>query len=397
MMLGKIEMKQDRAVCTIIAKNYVSAARTLCHSFLSQHPNYKCYVLIVDDFEGYIDPLNEPFEIVTLSDLEIPNLTSFCFKYNVTELCTAAKPFLLEKIIKNKNVNKLLYIDPDILVTNSLSHLYEKLNDFDIILTPHIDTDYPEDNLLPDDGSVLKTGLFNLGFIGVNSSENAMSFLGWWKTKLYTKCVIDMPNGYFVDQKFVDLALILFDNFYIEKSVGYNVAFWNLHSRQISRINGVWMCNDEPLYFFHFSSYHPETPDLLTGHIKDSIANLARQRLSDRPDLHQLFSEYREQLVRNGYEQSKNWPYSYAYFRTGEMIPYELRVEYRNGLAGLAEYDDPFESPAKLERAVKTESQTDVHDVPEILISIPFKYIPGLRYAYKRLFRRKADYTEEYN
>ena len=83
----------SRTLCTIIAKNYVAFARTLAQSFLAQYADGKVYVLIVDDFQGYINPEDECFEIVRLTDLKIPNLAEFCFN-TVSELCTAAKASL---------------------------------------------------------------------------------------------------------------------------------------------------------------------------------------------------------------------------------------------------------------------------------------------------------------
>jgi hypothetical protein len=102
-------MIQERAVCTIIAKNYVAFARTLAQSFLSLHPGYKCYVLIVDDFEGHINPPDECFEIVKLTDLKFPDLPGLCFKYDVKELCTAVKARLLDYLIREKSVARLLF------------------------------------------------------------------------------------------------------------------------------------------------------------------------------------------------------------------------------------------------------------------------------------------------
>ena len=69
----------NEAMCTIIAKNYIASARSLAQSFLKLHPTHKCYVLIVDNFEGYIDPNEEQFEIVRLRDLGIQELKGFCF------------------------------------------------------------------------------------------------------------------------------------------------------------------------------------------------------------------------------------------------------------------------------------------------------------------------------
>lgn len=343
-------------MCTIIAKNYVAFARTLAQSFRSFHPEYKVYVLIVDDFDGYINPAAEAFEIVKLTDLGIPNLPGFCFKYDVKELCTAAKAHLLDYLIREKSVRELLYLDPDILVTGPLDGMYDQLGSADIVLTPHLDTDYPDDDLLPDDGYILRAGQFNLGFIGVNASENARSFLNWWKPKLYKKCVVDLSSGYFVDQKFIDFVPLFFKNFVIERDAGYNAAYWNLHSRQLSEENGAWRCNDGPLYFFHFSGYTPEST-AISSHIPSS---LARHRLSNQRKLGDLFAEYRNLLIGNGYQETSAWPYSFASFKTGEPIPDNLRIYYRSLPGNGQGLGDPFAS-AKLKRQADIETKPGTH------------------------------------
>ena len=346
--------------CTIIAKNYLGFARTLAQSFLSFHPDNKFYVLIVDEFEGYLNPAEDCFETVSLNDLEIPNLPSFCFKYDIKELCTAVKPYLLDYLIRKKSTEKMLYIDPDVLITAPLKRLYEELEIYDIVLTPHLDTDYPDDGLLPDDGYILRAGVFNLGFIGINSSENAASFLSWWKSKLYNGCVVDLPNGYFVDQKFIDLAPIFFGNLFVEKDTGYNVAYWNLHSREISRDNGTWLCNGRPMYFFHFSGFSLESSE-----ISDYLpSNIARHRFSNRPDLGPLFNEYKELVVRNGHRTARTWPYTFACFTTGEPIPPELRIQYRNCPSEWLSYGNPFDSKGLKDRA----NPQNIPNATEVLV-----------------------------
>ncbi|HKV42878.1 MAG TPA: glycosyltransferase [Blastocatellia bacterium] len=336
-----------RGACTIIAKNYLAFARTLAQSFLSFHPDNKFYVLIVDEIEGYLNPAEECFETVSLTDLEIPNLSSLCFKYDIKELCTAAKPYLLDYLIRNKSNEKVLYLDPDVLITAQLKQIYEELEIYDVVLTPHLDTDYPDDGLLPDDGYILRAGVFNLGFIGINSSENAASFLSWWQSKLYNCCVVDVPNGYFVDQKFIDLAPVFFGNLFVERDTGYNVAYWNLHSREISSDNGTWLCNGSPMYFFHFSGFSLEGSE-----ISDYVpSDVSRYSFSNRPDLGPLFNEYKELLVRNGHRTTRAWPYTFAYFTTGELIPPELRIQYRNCPSEWLSYGNPFNSESLKERA----------------------------------------------
>lgn len=333
-----MKTRQTRAICTIIAKNYLAFARTLAESLAAVHPDYTCYVLVVDEFGGCIDVAAESFEVVRLNELNIPDQLSFCFKYDVTEICTAAKAYLLDYLIRQKRVDQLLYLDPDILVTGSLDQMFDHLNTFDILLTPHLDTDYPEDGLKPDDGHIMRSGIFNLGFIGISARPNARSFLAWWKPKLHSKCIIDHERGYFVDQKFVDLVPALFDNYYIEKDTGYNAAYWNLHSRSIGRDHdGTWMCNEKPLRFFHFSNYRPENPGVISKHV-------TRFTLANRPDIVPLFAEYKKRLIQNGYEESFRWPYTFDFFNTGERIPARLRASYRNNPEAWNTLGDPFKS-----------------------------------------------------
>lgn len=319
-IVGGILIKYN--ICTIIAKNYVSFARTLSQSFLNLHPNGKCYVLIIDEFDDYIDVSHENFEIIRPVDLNIPRLLEFCFKYNITELSTAFKPFLLSYLFKSNDIDKIIYLDPDILITHSLNNLYDELEITDIILTPHLDTDYPDDGLLPDDSHIMRSGIYNLGIIGLRKCENVDNFLKWWRHKLYDKCVINHKIGYFVDQKFIDLAIVLFPNITPINDKGYNVAYWNIHSRKIHMNENVWMCNDGVLYFYHFSNFKPENPNQISGHQN-------RFRLQDLPGLHDLFLMYRDLLYQNGYDTTKHWLYSYNYYNNGKAISDIDRIVYR--------------------------------------------------------------------
>jgi hypothetical protein len=341
----------DRILCTIIAKNYVAFARTLAQSFLAQYNDGKVYVLIVDDFEGYINPADECFEIVGLGDLKIPKLREFCFKYTLKELCTAAKASFLDYLICDRQCESLIYLDPDILITGSLDQLYESLGNHDIILTPHLDTDYPDDGLLPDDSFILRAGQFNLGFIGINCSANARAFLSWWKSKLYEHCVVDVPNGYFVDQKFIDFVPFFFGRVLIEKDTGYNVGYWNLHSRRLKQTKASWGCNEGPLYFFHFSGYDSRS-SAISSHIPD---RRARFHLAKDSDLRDFFAMYKKLLLANGHAQTISWPYTFDYFTTGARVPNYLRAYYRS-LPAVKRAADPFSS-RELEELTRVDSR----------------------------------------
>jgi hypothetical protein len=347
-----------QAACTIIAKNYIAFARTLAESYVALHPGHKMYVLVVDEFDGFITREDECFEIVTLADLNIPNVRELCFKYDLKELCTAVKARMLEYLLNEKTVNQLLYLDPDTLVSHNLDRLFEKLNTYNIVLTPHLDKDFPNDGLLPNDSHILRAGQFNLGFIGVNSGENAKAFLKWWKAKLDEHCVVDPMNGYFVDQRFIDFVPLLFENYWIERDAGYNVAYWNLHSRTLSQTNGAWRCNTGPLYFFHFSGYLPEESNI-SSHIPLSMA---RHTLSNRADLREFFEQYKTSLFKNGYSETSKWPYSFAAFTSGKVIPNHVRRYFREMTDRRNGHVDPFSSEKLMNLAESIQDETTRDD-----------------------------------
>lgn len=322
-------------ICTIVAKNYIALARTLCQSYLDHHPDSECYVLIVDETHGFIESSTEKFTLITLDQLEIPKIENMAMKYNITEFSTSVKPFFMEFLMGQYNLDRLIYLDPDILVCASLEALFLELDHSDILLTPHLDTDYPDDGLIPNDSHIMRSGIFNLGFIGVRNSSNGLGFLRWWQIKLGDRCLNDPWLGYMVDQKFLDYAYVLFSNVKIIKDTSYNTAYWNIHSRKIENRGGVWLCNGDPLRFFHFSNYKPENPGKISGH-------QTRFTFEQRPDLQEIFNHYYKLLMSNGYEETSQWQYTWGQFENGKKINQTVRTVFRLNFANY-EIKNPFD------------------------------------------------------
>src|SRR5438034_6302282 len=103
------------AVCTIVAKNYLAYARALVKSLRRFHPDLAVYVLFVDDTAGLVDGAQEDFEVLGLDVLDLPRRQEFLFRYDVMELSTAVKPYLLRWLF-DRGHGKVLYLDPDIWV-----------------------------------------------------------------------------------------------------------------------------------------------------------------------------------------------------------------------------------------------------------------------------------------
>ena len=311
------------AVFTIIAKNYLAYARVLMASLRKFHPEVDLYVFLADRTEERFDPVHEPFRVVLTEHLAIPKFQHVAFKYSVTELNTAVKPFCIEYLFEKLGYQKILFLDPDILVTHSLERLYRELESSSIILTPHI-TQAIRDEKRPNEIDLLLAGSYNLGFIGLSDTPTVRTFLSWWKERVYEQCLHQVDAGLFVDQKWIDLVPSLFDNVRILKDPGLNVAYWNLAERPVTlRGDSVERASvrGEPLFFFHFSGFEPDKPSTVSKH-------QTRFSLDDLPEARPLFLHYRDLLFSHEYNESKRWPYAYGAFDNGVPVPPIVRRIY---------------------------------------------------------------------
>lgn len=244
---------------TSININYLSKARVLAKSVKQYCPDARFSLVFSDQWPSNIDPQKEPFdEIVLVEDLKISvdNLSFWIYQHTVVELCTAVKGQALVRFLEEGS-EKVVYLDPDIVVFHPLNELNDLLEIHDIILTPHQTS--PERNkqdIINNEICSLQHGAYNFGFYAVHNSENGLKFARWWRDRLIDFCYDDIPNGLFTDQKWGDVVPCMFDGVYILRDPGYNVSTWNLSNRNITQNeNKKLLVNKRPLQFYHFSGF----------------------------------------------------------------------------------------------------------------------------------------------
>jgi hypothetical protein len=113
-----------------------------------------------------------------------------------------------------------------------LEVLYGRLCVADILLTPHILSPIRDDKK-PMERDFLRSGVFNLGFVGVSNRPPAREFLDWWEARCLKEGFNELRAGLFVDQKWVNFAPCFFSGVEIIRDPGCNVAYWNLHERKL--------------------------------------------------------------------------------------------------------------------------------------------------------------------
>ncbi len=324
--------------CTIIARNYLPYARVLAESFAEYHPGERFTTLILDGTDG----LDESFDVLTPYQIGIEpdELHRMAMIYDLKELATAVKPWLLRTLL-DKGADAAVYFDPDIAIYQPLGDIGVLAQRHSIVLTPHTTEPIPDDGCLPDYSMIMHAGIYNLGFIGVSAS--AIPFLDWWSERLSRHCIIALEQALFVDQRWVDFVPSLFEHFILHDP-GCNVAYWNLHARLIVRDGEQYEVNGEPLRFFHFSGYKPDTPYVLSHH----AGAKPRILLSRNPDLAQLCDEYGRRVLAHGYGRDQDAAYEYDLLPGGIAIDARMRRLFRDELLE-AEQDgkpvppDPFD------------------------------------------------------
>jgi glycosyltransferase involved in cell wall biosynthesis len=289
--------------CTIIAKNYLAQARVLARSFLEYHPGGRFWTLVIDDFTDYLDPASEPFATLTPADIGCDAFLDMAFRYTVLELSTAVKPWLLGHLMAAVD-GPITYLDPDIQVFGSLERLDGLAREHKLVLTPHCTEPIPDDGRRPTQIDIMIAGIYNLGYVSLAPCSEIEQLLEWWKDRLRRDCRVDPVYGYFVDQRWFDLTPGLMDDRAIVREPEYNVAYWNLHSRRLTRDGGSYAVNGRPLAFFHYSGFDPDEPGVLSRHQN-------RLSVEHDPVLAEILRQYAELAAGEGYGTARNFPYSY--------------------------------------------------------------------------------------
>ncbi|RVU24177.1 glycosyl transferase [Sandaracinomonas limnophila] len=313
---------QKKVVLTICSINYLAQANSLGESLLEHNPDYSFVIGLVDRLDKSDIPSSDlpNYTILELHQIGIPDFEDMCDRYNITELNTAVKPFYLQYIYKNyPEVEILHYFDPDIIVFQPLTEIEKGLGNNSLFLTPHILSPFP-DECRPQERDLLNTGMYNLGFIGTKRSKTTETFLQWWAERLYDHCYIDLENGMFVDQNWVNFAPIYYEDVFVSRHKGLNMAYWNIHERSLSETENGYFVNEKyPLIFFHFSGYEPSNPTEISKYQN-------RYTFFEKSDVASIFDFYAQTLIKNGQETYKKYPCFYIKPEVPQTIKRYKRV-----------------------------------------------------------------------
>ncbi|MBI5870379.1 MAG: glycosyltransferase [Actinobacteria bacterium] len=325
--------------CTIISRSHLPFARVLADSYSACHGD-RISVLVFDDVGGGFSGEGEGFDLVRPEDLPLDrrDFHTMAAIYEPRELASALKPWLIDHL-HGQGSDVVLYLDADMDVYAPLDEVDALARQHGIVLTPHLLEPLPRDDLSPRETDLLMAGTFNLGFIAVAAGNG--DFLSWWKERLRRDCIISPADGYFADQRWLDI-LPDFIPRHVLRDPAFNVAYWNLASRNLTFENDDFLVDGMPLRCFHLSGFDPDAPHLLSRH----QGTRPRILLSQNPATARICDRYARQLRKHGHG-SPDSPRGFGFDSAAGGLSFskDLRRACRRLLLEDTTGEEPFPDP----------------------------------------------------
>jgi hypothetical protein len=345
-------------VFTICANNYLGLALVLQQSLIKENPDLSFFIFIADEplKEVNLYPENVIVSKVALQPYLRDEWEEMAFKYNITEFCTSIKPFCFKYMFEEMGFDKIIYLDPDIYVFSTLKTILTDLDSHKVLLTPHITTCDVEFRGSRAEKGLLTTGVYNLGFLGLRKSIEVDKLLNWWGERLKTQCFIDVADGYFTDQRWMDFLPSFFSSSVVSvsRNIGLNVAPWNFFEREVFRCDNVFFVKERkhsvvehvqdadeatfPLVFIHFSGY--DYSSMVNGKIvQNNIPNMIEY--DDIQDVSNIYSNFLG-VNRDLFSKYIMFKYGYNTFENGDVITQFHRRIFRSLLEENICLSSPF-------------------------------------------------------
>ncbi len=321
-------------VATIAARNFLPRARVLAASLARVHPKLPLILLLLDEPGPPVDSAREPFEILGVDDLSGSHVRTVAFRYARRAACAAAKPALIRHLL-SRGHERVLFLDPDTVVTGDLAPLIDTLDEASVVLTPHLVTPATGPAARERELAIGRAGVVNTGVVGVRAGGDGGRFVSWWGERLLTQCIVDPAAALHLDQRWADLAAGLFGGVRLVRDPGVNVAYWNLAERPL-RIEGQRItAAGHPCRLLHASGYDVRQPERLSIYAPPAEPE-------GMGAVRRLTARYRRALFDAGESEALARPWAFDRYADGVPIEEAARVAHRELGREAGRFGDPF-------------------------------------------------------
>ena len=351
--------RSDVLFCSVVTRSHLSHAWVLRQAMRRHHPEEPFCILVVDAVAEDTLPEKSHFDVplIRLDDLMTPNIADMTIYYSAYELCGNIKPYFLLYLFSKTRARKIIYLDSDLFVTSPLWTASAILDTHDVTAAPHSLSPIPDDGREPSDLTIAANGAYNTGFLGFRRTAKGLDLLGWMAERVHRRGFNAFSQGMFCEQRFFNLGVtFLKERFQPVTLESYNVGYWNLHERVITRRPGGYFANEQRVVFFHMSGFRLDNPDLLS--IYDERHNLTTY--PQAAVLRHLTSEYRALFADVPFPAHSGYRFD---THKGQQLTPEMRRHYHQHgiLPGVVSMEDALKAARQHENAGQLDKAAQIY------------------------------------
>jgi hypothetical protein len=225
-----------KAICFIFDSNYVGQGKYAIESARKHNPDHTTILLIENTSDYKLADIQ-----LSPSDIGLPE----------KNWLTIGRVAIVEYALKHLGFDTAIFVDGDTYSYNSYQELQEAAENSSILVIPHLTKPLPNDDKFPQNRVISLSGNYNTGVWA--ASKSGLDFIGWWKEQTALFPITRPDAGLVNEQGWLRFAGDFDDNTKIFRHPGYNVAYWNIKQRTLSKIDNTWLIDNKPLAIVHFS------------------------------------------------------------------------------------------------------------------------------------------------
>lgn len=236
---------------TYFDAHYASRGLALHESLVRHSPPFVLWVLCLDArTEQSLERLDLPsVRCIPLSELEAADpglLPAKADRARVEYYWTCGPALLLHVLRKDPRIQRLTYLDADLLFFSTPAPIYEEMGDRSILVIEHR-------YLHREPGDQRHYNRFNVGLLVFRRTAEGLACLGRWRDQCITWCYDRMEGPLCGDQGYLEEWPDRYQGLCVLQHVGSGVAPWNLRNAPFRLQGGQVRVGGVPLVFYHFS------------------------------------------------------------------------------------------------------------------------------------------------
>ena len=236
--------------------NYLAKGLILINSLQEHHADFSLYLLCLDeDTKKYFQENRGQFPqiiLIDLTDLEKENPELSICKKNRSQIeyYFTLSPISPLYLLQKYDLASICSLDADIKFYSSPEKIFQYLERYSIIITPHKFSKINE--------NLVKYGKNNVSFQIFKNDDTGIQCLQKWKDQCINWCCdfLDEENNRFADQLYLDTWEIDYPNkVKVLNDSTTGIAPWNLNNYTISKKGNLFYSNNKKVIFFHFHHF----------------------------------------------------------------------------------------------------------------------------------------------